>query len=73
VKRVSPEADRDIIATEKKEATENFKLITPLRPEGENGVCDIGVVNIGAADGVIAIDGFSELFGTGAFGEERDE
>ncbi|MGB7581069.1 MAG: hypothetical protein WBL85_01290 [Sedimentisphaerales bacterium] len=43
---VSPEADRDIIATEHTEATENLKLVTPLRPQGENGVCDVGVVDI---------------------------
>ena len=42
-------------------------------PESENGIGNIGVVDIWAAEGVIFIDGFSEFFGAGALGEEWDE
>ena len=42
-------------------------------PEGGNGVCDVGVVDIGAADGVISVDDFFELFSASTFSEERDE
>jgi hypothetical protein len=50
-------------------------------PEGEDDFGDIGIVDIGAADGVVsstltadkAIDCVLELFGTAAFGEERDK
>jgi hypothetical protein len=43
------------------------------KPEGEDGICDDGVIDIWATDGVIAIDGFSEFFCASAFGEEGDK
>ena len=42
-------------------------------PEGENGVGDVGVIDVWAAEGVISVDGFSELFGASAFGKKGDE
>jgi len=42
-------------------------------PESKDGIRDIGVVDVWAADRVIAIDGLSELLGASAFGKEGDE
>jgi len=42
-------------------------------PEGEDGVCDVGIVDVGAMDGVEACDFVFEELRAGAFREEGDE
>ena len=56
-----------------RQARQDRQIVLFGEPEGEDGIGDIGVVDVWAAEGVISVDGFSELFGAGAFGEEGDK
>ena len=56
-----------------RQARQDRQIVLFGEPESEDGVGNVGIVDVWAAEGVISIDGLFELFGPPAFGEEGDE